>query len=94
MQRSPFADGVSGRPEIWAHGLRNPWRFSIDAATRTIYIADVGQEKWEEVNVASIDTPGIDFGKNGEGYLRFSYANSMENIAEAMNRLEKYFRDR
>ena len=39
-------------------------------------------------------TPGIDFGKNGEGYLRFSYANSMENIAEAMNRLEKYFRDR
>jgi aspartate/methionine/tyrosine aminotransferase len=36
-------------------------------------------------------TPGIDFGANGEGYLRFSYASSMENIAEAMNRLEKYF---
>jgi aspartate/methionine/tyrosine aminotransferase len=35
--------------------------------------------------------PGIDFGANGEGYLRFSYASSMENIAEAMNRLEKYF---
>lgn len=35
-------------------------------------------------------TPGIDFGENGEGYLRFSYANSMENIAEGMNRLEKY----
>ncbi|MBW2567928.1 MAG: pyridoxal phosphate-dependent aminotransferase [Deltaproteobacteria bacterium] len=35
-------------------------------------------------------TPGIDFGKNGEGYLRFSYANSMENIAEGMDRLEKY----
>ena len=32
--------------------------------------------------------PGIDFGKNGEGYLRFSYANSMENIAEGMDRLE------
>ena len=39
-------------------------------------------------------TPGIDFGQNGEGYLRFSYANSMENIAEAMNRLEHYFRSR
>jgi aspartate/methionine/tyrosine aminotransferase len=39
-------------------------------------------------------TPGIDFGQNGEGYLRFSYANSMENIAEAMNRLEHYFRTR
>lgn len=35
--------------------------------------------------------PGIDFGKNGEGYLRFSYATSMENIAEGMNRLENYF---
>jgi len=34
--------------------------------------------------------PGIDFGRNGEGYLRFSYANSMENIAEGMDRLEKY----
>jgi aspartate/methionine/tyrosine aminotransferase len=39
-------------------------------------------------------TPGIDFGQNGEGYLRFSYANSMENVAEAMNRLEHYFRTR
>ena len=38
-------------------------------------------------------TPGIDFGKNGEGYLRFSYANSLENIAEGMNRLEKYLKD-
>ena len=36
-------------------------------------------------------TPGIDFGKNGEGYLRFSYANSLENIAEGMNRLEQFF---
>nr|MCU0555905.1 pyridoxal phosphate-dependent aminotransferase [Desulfobacterales bacterium] len=35
-------------------------------------------------------TPGIDFGQNGEGYLRFSYANSMENIAEGMHRLERY----
>lgn len=38
--------------------------------------------------------PGIDFGENGEGYLRFSYANSMENIAEGMDRLEKYLRQR
>jgi len=35
-------------------------------------------------------TPGIDFGENGEGYLRFSYANSIENIAEGMDRLESY----
>ncbi|MFW5831946.1 MAG: aminotransferase class I/II-fold pyridoxal phosphate-dependent enzyme, partial [Prolixibacteraceae bacterium] len=37
-------------------------------------------------------TPGIDFGKNGEGFLRFSYANSIENIEEGMNRLENYLR--
>ena len=36
--------------------------------------------------------PGIDFGQNGEGYLRFSYANSLENIVEGMNRLEKYLK--
>ncbi len=38
-------------------------------------------------------TPGIDFGENGEGFLRFSYANSIENIKEGMNRLEKYLKD-
>jgi aspartate/methionine/tyrosine aminotransferase len=39
-------------------------------------------------------SPGIDFGRNGEGYLRFSYANSMENIAEGLNRLEAYLKVR
>jgi (5-formylfuran-3-yl)methyl phosphate transaminase len=39
-------------------------------------------------------TPGIDFGKNGEGYLRFSYANSLDNIAEGMDRLEAYLKTR
>ena len=38
-------------------------------------------------------TPGIDFGENGQGYLRFSYANSLENIIEGLNRLEKYIRE-
>ena len=39
-------------------------------------------------------SPGIDFGRNGEGYLRFSYANSMENIEEGMDRLQRYLEDR
>jgi len=39
-------------------------------------------------------TPGIDFGRGGEGYIRFTYANSIENIAEGMNRLERYVRER
>jgi len=39
-------------------------------------------------------TPGIDFGPNGEGYLRFSYANSLENIATGLDRLERYLAER
>jgi len=60
--------GTDGRDEIWAHGLRNPWRFSIDGETRLVYIGDVGQANWEEVHIASIDDPGLDFGwPNFEG---------------------------
>lgn len=46
---NPYARG-GGRPEIWASGLRNPWRFSFDAKTGTLWLADVGQDKYEEVN--------------------------------------------
>jgi len=48
---NPFADGQGGaRPEIWMTGARNPWRFSFDAATGDLWLADVGQNRWEEVN--------------------------------------------
>lgn len=47
---NPFVNDASYRPEIWALGLRNPWRFSFDPATGDLYIADVGQNAQEEVN--------------------------------------------
>ncbi len=53
---NPFDD------EIWVYGLRNPWRFSIDAPTETVYIGDVGQERWEEINVVGLDGAGTNFG--------------------------------
>lgn len=59
---NPFVDGVDGAPEVWAYGLRNPWRFFIDPVERMIYIGDVGQSLWEEINVVSIDGGGYNFG--------------------------------
>lgn len=52
---NPFARSSIARPEIWAWGLRNPWRFSIDEKNDSIWIADVGQNRWEEVNHVSVD---------------------------------------
>ena len=59
---NPFVDDNRFRPEIWAFGLRNPWRYSLDRATGDLYIADVGQFLWEEINIQPADSPG------GENY--------------------------
>ena len=47
---NPLASAAGARPEIWAYGLRNPWRFSFDRADGDLYIADVGQDAYEEVD--------------------------------------------
>jgi glucose/arabinose dehydrogenase len=46
---NPFAAG-GGRAEIWAYGLRNPWRFTFDPRSGDLYVADVGQNRWEEID--------------------------------------------
>jgi glucose/arabinose dehydrogenase len=50
---NPFAGTPDARPEIWSYGLRNPWRVDFDAATGDLYVADVGESRWEEVSVST-----------------------------------------
>tara|TARA_B100001029_G_C15052955_1_gene452142 strand:- start:28 stop:1191 length:1164 start_codon:yes stop_codon:yes gene_type:complete len=59
---NPFVRHRTAKREIWSYGLRNPWRFSFDRLTGDLYIADVGQHKWEEVNFQSYQSQG------GENY--------------------------
>ena len=47
---NPFSGRARARPEIWAYGVRNPWRFSFDAANGDLWVGDVGQDRWEEVD--------------------------------------------
>jgi glucose/arabinose dehydrogenase len=69
---NPFAGQPGRRGEIWAYGLRNPWRYAFDEATGLLYIADVGQNRIEEVNVATAASAGINYGWNiTEGTLCF-----------------------
>jgi glucose/arabinose dehydrogenase len=57
---NPYADGVAGAPEVWATGLRNPWRFSLDG--QDLWIADVGQRDIEEVNLVDLAESGANLG--------------------------------
>jgi len=63
---NPFAGQVGKRGEIWAYGLRNPWRFAFDRGSNptTLYVADVGEVRYEEVNVVASTSAGINYGWN------------------------------
>ena len=59
---NPFVDDSRALDEIWAYGLRNVWRFSFDRLTGDLYLGDVGQNRWEEINFQPADSAG------GENY--------------------------
>jgi glucose/arabinose dehydrogenase len=61
---NPFVGQPGMKGEIWAWGLRNPWRFCFDPAADLLYIADVGQNGWEEVDVVPASRAGLNFGWN------------------------------
>lgn len=61
---NPFVKEKEMRGEIWAWGLRNPWRFAFDRAAGLIYIADVGQNKYEEIDVTDATRGGLNYGWN------------------------------
>ena len=62
---NPFASGEGGKAEVWDFGFRNPWRFSFDRQTGDLYVGDVGQAKWEEIDYIAAGTKGgLNFGWN------------------------------
>jgi glucose/arabinose dehydrogenase len=85
---NPFVDNSAFAPEIWAWGLRNPWRFSFDRETGDLYIADVGQNQWEEVNFQPASSTG------GENYgwrpYEASQVYSGEPLADAVAPFAEY----
>lgn len=63
-QGNPYAGGSAGRPEIWAIGMRNPWRFAFDRSAGLLYVADVGQNEYEEIDVEPMTRAGLNYGWN------------------------------
>ena len=73
---NPFVDRPGDAAEIWSYGLRNPWRFSFDRATGDLWIGDVGDAKWEEVDMQPASSHG------GEDYGWPYYEGSECEITE------------
>ena len=59
---NPFADGQGGAPEVWLWGLRNPWRFSVDATSSRLFIGDVGQSTREEIDAIGLGAASANLG--------------------------------
>jgi glucose/arabinose dehydrogenase len=87
---NPFLSNPTKRDEIWALGLRNPWRFSFDRLTGDLFIADVGQNSWEEVSFEAVMNPGgRNYGwRQMEGTHCFNPASNCNNASLTLPILE------
>jgi len=86
---NPFRATAGARPEIWAYGLRNPFRFSVDRPTGDVYIGDVGQNRREEIDLAPGGRGGQNYGWNvTEGTACYHPANGCDTSGITMPVLE------
>ncbi len=77
---NPFIDDLNIKKEIWAYGLRNPWKFSFDRMTGDLWIGDVGQSDREEISVIPSGVGGLNFGwRCFEGELTFGNCSSINH---------------
>jgi glucose/arabinose dehydrogenase len=85
---NPFVETPDARPEIWAYGLRNPWRYSFDRSTGDLWIGDVGQSAWEEVDHQPASSDG---GENyGWNVREGSHAYSAGSLFDAVDPVYDY----
>lgn len=83
---NPFVDRAGARPEIWSYGWRNPWRFAFDRLTGDLWVGDVGQNAWEEVDVEPRGSQGgLNYGWNSmEGTHCYSPAQNCDTAGKVL----------
>ena len=82
---NPFAHSSTARHEIWSYGLRNPWRFSFDRSTHGMFIGDVGQNNYEEIDVEHAGTGGRNYGwRQMEGFHCYNPSTGCNRTGKAL----------
>lgn len=85
---NPFVGKSGARPEIYAYGMRNPWRMAFDRKTGDLWLADVGQDLWEEINIV---TKGGNYGWSvREGLHPFPPTSTVEKPADMIDPIWEY----
>jgi len=86
---NPFVNTPGARGEIWAYGLRNPWRFSFDRQTGDLFIADVGQNLWEEIDFEPANSGGKNYGwRRMEGFHCYDPSSGCQSLSLTLPILE------